>query len=673
MTRELSIFLMLVVPLSAAEPDAAAWAVPGAPYRAAVHAVSQPGMPEAGWEIRLPEFAACRPDMRDVVLLDDENKEIALDGVWMSPGRSILMLAEKMPPAENPATLYFGGKTSRAMKTWSARRSLLLETRRMPPGARITSHEGWRAAWNQSRESDGAAFVPVIYHGGNPFGAESRYLSRYTGLLKTGTGGEMTFYSLSDDVAYVTVNGNPILKWLDKSPPPRDPAKVPTAAARVPEGFCEVAYDHACVDPPGAMVLGWEQNEKLGTIPTEAWVHPGQVEIGKFESSDGTPVPAASVEALEYLGFGDQWYVKVKCAVPDPGEDWKVEWLWPDGHTSDGPQCQRIRMNLDPVRVMLRMTRNKRVIESKRVLVIPREIPAASVNNHAQRGTFLELLEKEDLRRLDEPALKAGFILTRPFLPPSAAARWANAWLAKNPKPAEGAWASALAVSIRAQSLKDPKAALARIGKLGKEERAALGREADLLEMDLRVFDLKDPAVAGLVSRLSKGGDKELARIATIRMGDCHLLAGRMDDAKRCFNEASPETDESARKAPVLDRSHSLALEELIRGQHLDEARARLAAWELARPMAKIEGDQLLWRARVTGLAGDWKRALQDLELIPVVRPGAPEEIDVRFWLGRAQYELGRKDEARTVWKELIKDHPKHDLAEAAKTWAEKP
>lgn len=672
MTRTFPCFMMLLVPLSAAEPEAAAWAVPGAPYRTTVRAVTQPGTPEAGWEIRMPEFASGRGDMKDVLLLDDKGVEIALDGVWMSPGRTLLLLAEKMPDDKEPATLYFGGQTSRRMKSWSASRSLLLETRRMPPGSRITSHEGWQAAWNRSQMTDGVAFVPQIYHGGNPFGDESHYLSRYTGLLKTGEGGDMKFYALSDDVSYVMVNGSPILKWLDKNPPSREPDKVPTAEVRVPKGYCRVDYAHACVDPPGAMVLGWELEGKLGTIQADAWIHPGKVEFGKFESIDTSPVPAASVEAVEYLGFGDAWYVKVKCAIENPGDGWKVEWLWPDGYVGQGHECHRLWMSLEPLRVILRLTKDKRVIEGRRSLVIPREMPAASVNNHAQRGSFLELLENEDPSRLTEPALKAGFILARPFLPSPAATRWANAWLGKSPKPAPGVWSSAMITSIREQAMKDPKSALKRIEGLTAEARTALGREADLLELDLRVFDLKDAQIAGLVSRLSKSGDKPLARMAMIRMGDYHLLNGRIEDAKLCFKDDATDTDDAARKAPVLDRSHSLALEDLIHGQHLDEARARLMTWEIQRPMARIEGDQLLWRARVMILAGDWKRALQDLELILDLRPGAPEEIDVRFWQGRALYELGRKEEARDIWKQLIKNHPKHDLAEAAKTWSEK-
>ena len=200
-----------------------------------------------------------------------------------------------------------------------------------------------------------------------------------------------------------------------------------------------------------------------------------------------------------------------------------------------------------------------------------------------------------------------------------------------------------------------------------------MGRTADLLELDLRVFGLNDPLLVGVVARLRKSGDKALANMALIRLGDYHLLNGRLDEAARCYAEAVPDHAASELKAPVIDRSHSLAIEELVTGNHLDEARAKLDDWERQRPAARLEGDQLYWRARVLFLAGEWRRALLDLETSLKIRPGAPEELDVRFWQARALYELGRKDEARKVWNTLVKDYPKHERAEAAALWAKKP
>lgn len=665
--------LLLVSGAAHAAPkkDGGAWAVDSAPYRVVLHAETAPDAVEAGWEIRIPDFGTGLADTRDALLLDNEGKEIALDGIWRGTGRTLLLLAESMPADGAAATLYFGGNFSRRMKSWSAKRSLLLETRRLPDGADITTYAGWQDAWRKSPSIDGAAFVPLIFHGDNPFGVTSRFMSRYTGLVKTGDGGEMRFYTLSDDVSYVTIDGRSALKWQKNQPPPLDPTKMPTVNVRVPKGFASVEYCHAAVDPPGVMVLGWERGGKLGNVPPDAWVHPGKVTAGAVESHDGAPVPLAVIRAERYIGYASEWYVSVTGTAPKSPDGWQVEWLWPDGHVDVGPEIRRLHMSLDPVRVILRYRNGPRVIEGRRVQMIPRDTEAASINHDRQLAAFLDLLKAEDPSKLSESDRKAGFLLAKDFLPSAEAVMWAEAWL-KTAKPQGGPWVAAMTIAIRETGKTQPQAAIERLTGLSAAERAAMGKDADLLELDLRVFGLKDPMVVALVAKLNKGGDKALARMANIRLGDYHLLNDRIDDARRCFEEAVADKKEADRKAPVIDRSHSLSIEDLIREKRLDEARVKLESWERQRPVARIEGDQLLWRARVMFLAGEWNRALQNLETSLRIRPGAPEEIDVLFWQGRALYELNRKDEARIIWNKLLKDYPKNERAESAKLWLEK-
>lgn len=667
------LLLLMISGAAAAAPESgrAKWAVESAPYRVELRTTAAPDAAETGWEIRLPDFGAGRADMRDVVLLGPDQNEIALDGVWRASGRTLLMLAQSMPDAGSAATLYFGGATSRRMKSWSAKRSLLLETRKLPAGSKIATQAGWQDAWRKAKVIDGMAFVPMIFHGGNPFGDPGPYLSRYIGRVKTGEGGSMQFYTLSDDVSYVTIDGRSALKWENDQPPSRDPTKVPAVSVRVSKGLASVDYGHASVEESGVMAMGWEKEGKLDTIPAEAWVHPGKVQAGVIESKDGAPVPLPDLVAERYLGYGDEWYVSIKGSVANVGEGWQVEWIWPDGQVRKGTEIRRLWMGLEPVRVVVRLRKGRQMIEGRRTLVIPRGMEAASVNNAGQLATFVELLQAEDPSKSSESASRAGFILAKDFLPSSEAAKWAEAWL-KFAKPEGDVWSEAMKMAIRETAKRDPKAALDRLSKLPDPARAAMGSAVDLLEIDLRVFGLKDPMVVGLAAKLEKSGDELVSRMAKIRLGDYHLLHDRIDDAVRCFAAAVPENKESGRKAPVVDRSHSLAIENLIHHKHLAEARVKMIQWERQRPAAKIESDQLYWRARVMFLADEWNRALQDLETSLRVRPGAPEEIDVLFWQGRALYELGRKQEARTIWNDLMKDYPKHERAEAAKLWAEK-
>ncbi|MEN9975677.1 MAG: hypothetical protein RLZZ282_1683, partial [Verrucomicrobiota bacterium] len=87
MIRNLLLFLLGSWPIVTLagpndKPSPTDWAVQGAPYRVVLLADTPPVTPEAGWEICLPDFGAGRCDMRDVVLLDSNGKEIPLDPIW---------------------------------------------------------------------------------------------------------------------------------------------------------------------------------------------------------------------------------------------------------------------------------------------------------------------------------------------------------------------------------------------------------------------------------------------------------------------------------------------------------------------------------------------------------------------------------------------------------------
>ncbi len=155
------------------------------------------------------------------------------------------------------------------------------------------------------------------------------------------------------------------------------------------------------------------------------------MKAGAIESHDGAPVPLGLLEAERYLGYGGEWYVRVKGGVANPGEGWQVEWLWPDGHVDQGPEIRRLWMSLEPVRLTLRLRNGTRVIEGRRVLVIPRDMQAASVNQEKQLAAFTGLLEKEDPSGVGRTGTAGrASCWPTPSCQPAAAARWAEAWLA---------------------------------------------------------------------------------------------------------------------------------------------------------------------------------------------------------------------------------------------------
>ena len=169
---------------------------------------------------------------------------------------------------------------SRRLHSWTAKRSLLLETRRLPAGANVTTFGAWQEAWKKSPAVDGAAFVPLIFHGDNPFGRIRPFPQP---LHRPGENRRWRRDAVLHSIRRCFLcdhRRRSVLKWQKNQPPPLDPAKVPFATVRVPKGLGESRILPCGGRSAGAMVLGWEQGGKLGNVPPEAWVHPGKVKAG---------------------------------------------------------------------------------------------------------------------------------------------------------------------------------------------------------------------------------------------------------------------------------------------------------------------------------------------------------------------------------------------------------
>ena len=64
---------------------------------------------------------------------------------------------------------------------------------------------------------------------------------------------------------------------------------------------------------------------------------------------------------------------------------------------------------------------------------------------------------------------------------------------------------------------------------------------------------------------------------------------------------------------------------------------------------------------------------LAELDSFAASQPDSAYEIDVDFYRARALYELGDKDQARKLWKQIATNFPKSELARPSLEWAGKP
>ena len=375
-----------------------------------------------------------------------------------------------------------------------------------------------------------------------------------------------------------------------------------------------------------------------------------------------------------YVGVGGSFLYDIRCHVMHTDlRNEPVEWRFDDGGVFTGPECKRLVATVPPVqRVTLRIGQGNEAVQAVRRINFYGKPPeeAESDEGHAH---YAELLGEMDPTHLDATMLGAAL----PFLiehgTDAQIAAYAVPWLKTNPPVSDPRWLPAEMARLRVLALTDPKAALAAL-HADTAGRSMYEKAFDLFEIDLLVFSLRDPASISRVQQLGFGlGDTREGRLAAIRLGDAYRLSGDIRQAIAKYQVAQPPDPTNGRRLPAEDQANSMTVKDLLEKNDRQEADAKLTDWELAHPMAKFSTDFLLLRSRVLTMYGRWREALSELDAYAATHPDSPYQIEVDFYRARALRELGKKDEARKIWQDIVKNYPRSDLAAPSKEWAAKP
>ena len=668
-TLRLLLPFLLILPIHDLRAADASWRVPDSPFRAEIRLKERDRsrMEDPGILIDLPEFGQTRDDMGDVVLVDGTGQPLPLAKIRRGEGQHLLLLAQSLEPGKS-YHVYCGGNTVRTGPVWTPRTSLLMETRRLPDGAKFDTWPEMQKTWKSAGDMDGAGFVPSINQGGNPFGADTNFVTHYTGWLLTGGTGDLTLYTLSSDASFVLVNDTFEFAWPGSHSPRANQKNVHSKTVKVSAEAIKIDYYHAKAggDEP-ATVLGWQKGGRLVPVPADAWLHPATAVVQKIEDRRGWPVPVANIEPLTYIGYGNRWYFETSFVFTGPLPDgWRAEWLFPDGANFAGTDCRRVIAGGKPQTVVLKLRSDTGETRGVKRFDFPDNIRAASVNDAADIARYLDLLGKETPAQLAKETLDAGLVLLLDFGKESQAAPFADAWLQKKTDARNPLWLPAQLARLHVLAQSDPKKALDDLKKIDPDARKTAAQSLDLLELDLLVFYLFDATITDTAKRVEfLYPNSETARLARIRAGDFFRLTGQFKQAIDQYQGVQNTiVDESAgRKLPAQDQAYSITVRNLIGKNMRGEAADKLREWELKHPMAKFDGDFLLLRGRILNAFGRWTESLAELDSFKKIQRDSPWQIDADFYRAEALAGLGKRDEAVKIWNDIAKNYPKHELA----------
>ena len=651
----------------------APWTVKDAPVRVGVQLKEAPANPETGTEIAVPDLGLTRAVSGGYTLTDAAGQPVPVAVVWQGEGRDTLLLARDLQPGQ-PYSLYIGGARGPG---WFPKTSLLLETRRWSGtrGETMGSLAALQAAWNgAAAPSCGAGFVDRIFEGDNPYGERS-FLSHYRGYLAP-TSGEVELFTNSADASFVLINDQPFTEWTGA--PSMNVFDKTLHGRKLPASTVPVKIDYYQAKAGGMMApnmsLGWRKaGEPIEIVPASAFLHPGQAQVGPYEARDGGPVPVPRVRFLSYLGDGGGYLYEVNASVaPEEVQGATVEWRFDDGAVLAGTEVTRIMSGAPGTqRVTVVARRGTASRQTTRLIGFygqpPREIEGKRGNDR-----YVNLLMRLDPAKLDAAMLAAALPVLFDFGTDAQSAPFANAWLAHRPDLKDPLWLPAYTAHARAGAQIDPKKAAAEVAA-NTAARQLYRPALDVLELDLLVFGAHDLASLPRVRQLAFDLGADRGKLGEIRVGDLYRLNGDLPRAAEHYRAAQPPDPTNGRGLPAQDQANALTVEDLLGDGARQEALDRLAKWELAHPLAKLTTNFLVLRARTLALFGRWRESLAELDAFAATHPDSAYEIDVNFYRARALYELGDKDQARKLWRQIASNFPGSELAKPSLEWAGKP
>ena len=697
---------LLAAGLSAAQNAAGpsgGWPVQGALLRVDVELADPPSVPEAGYLVMVPDGGLLPKPACEPFVFDAEGHALAYECVWHNPKEGFGLVIAR-PANGSRATVYFkpAAKAPARRADASLRPGLLLYTQ--------AGNATFEKAVSMGRQDPPGrdarmGLAKRVGHRENPFGADTDYVSYFTGWLTT-PAGNIFFCSISDSASELLVNG----KTVARVPPNQKRQDVAqgqfgshvqlTAGPHRIEYYCF----NGAGRPPEAQ-LCWKlpgvktKDDMAELVPATAFEHSGTARIIDARLKSGTPAAVFTWEPDSYVWLGAQpvhfYRIRAEGADRFPAGT-RMLWNLGKGLQSAEKTFVWPIAGEEESEIGLQVALGAESSQSVRPLYMGRTPPALNVNDKADRQKCRRALLS---RCLAVPQNKppcagwgadfwttlvavsesyAGMALLNEIFERSRAdlmkAAQADRWVLED---------------IFAEDLRcgDAPRYVPWLDRLTTEEKDPSRRLVWLRrKLDHLLYDLgqMDAARSLLPSIRALGGSAADVARGLIAAGDVERMAGDAAKAIALYSDAASSYRRSLpavtprppggaalgavlpgdwRSGAVREGTYMTVIRGLIAQEKWTEARQQLDRWEFESPVSKLQGDFSFAEAQYYRAIRDHRRAQQLLALYRKYVETSnvlPEAMEMEV---QCLVALRKAKEAAELAKDMEKRFPGHPSA----------
>jgi TolA-binding protein len=613
-----------------------------------------------------------KPDGSDLRVIA-RGQEMPVKVYGVGPG-DLATIGFKVDRMARECHVYFGNPSAPPRDyRWEPQRGLILETRGYA-GGNPNNLQNTNRILASSTPFHGAGPVDRVWQGHNLFGPTDRFVSRYVGFFRAAVDGEYSFATSSDDASFLLVNGKEVVSWPGWHGPVADARH--NASVKLPAGMHRLEYLHVSTGGSSCAVAAWRTPGAKGfePIPASAFSPLSRAITGPLET---TAPGAAGDFACDITGQAllstseDLYAVKVSFAdrttVPSSSS---VTWDFGDGQSARGRSASHVYLadGLYAVTMTLGSGPSSRWVTNR--IHVHQHWGWQTQKEIDDINSFLPEIARYDIDKLDPPSCLNLMTLAREKLGPDVVKRAALSIVARSGSVDAAHVRDALvrledAIGFEKAASDD---ALVSACAQGFKNAGSPGKAVLALWLSDVLLERGAAGQAATFAKAALADDVGPARrLLFIAVGDAARYLGDAPAARAAYAAADAvpiERTDVQRSA--LSGGLALKVESAVRDKEYAVAEQALDAWDLEKPLEKLQGYSSYLRASLYRAAGRDARALLELQALAAVSPESPFAPRALLLAAKIHAAGGNSDAAKVLLDKIVQVYPlSPEVAEA--------
>lgn len=567
-----------------------------------------------GEAIAVAEFyanGAQKADASDLRITSGDRMLVPMRMLESSPENDFIRVAFALNRGDGPYYAWWGNaKPEQAAPPLEIQRGLLAEVYRFPGGS-IENESRLTAAAARLKAPAGAVFVPTIFLGFNPLGADFPALTRFTGQFKLDKPGAYDVAMAVQNAGLVSIDGKSILFQRGMLRDARNAKKVDLTQGWHKLEVIQVDNRNA----PGLISLAWRPagNGAFTTLPANLFAPVSVAEPGPLETVKQSFTADFSIDAAaEAFVPPDDYMPRYNFAARIP-ETFRpapaLLWNFGDGQSSTLARVHHYFLSPGNYTVTLTLRQGGNTFTTaQRISVRDRIYGRFPTPPEDPLKTVAPVLGTYNLNKLTAEQRLRGLLFFKRHNDIDNIMRWGRSWLeAKSPQSDETLWNETFDLARLYESRDMPKEA-AEAFRLCSEKPGSAAVRTDAMRWQTMVLcdQLDDGGRAFQIAEAwSKGAAPKtdaVRRAARAAMVYAAIARGDGKLATALANEGSDA--ESGKRAPIDQGVLARNIESAIAAQEFDQAARLIADWERDFLPAAIDGFTRLLRVKLLAAEG---------------------------------------------------------------------